>query len=175
MAPPTSLLLTVAPCDSNFNCVAGTTDAVSQWVRITAHVVYTGTTNPTGTLCILDNGSPANCGLTPAADENWFVNSLAGGTHKLSATYAGNSSYGASTSGISTLIVGSATPPPPAVVAPTITLQPVSQTVAPGQHCNILGSGYRHRSPDLSVEQERHRYSGRDVCKLHDSGNDASG
>ena len=132
VAPPTSLLLTVAPCDSNFNCVAGTTDAVSQWVRMTAHVVYTGTTNPTGTLCVLDNGSPANCGLTPAADENWFVNSLAGGTHKLSATYAGNSSYGASTSGISTLIVGSATPPPPAVVAPTITLQPLSQTVAPG-------------------------------------------
>jgi plastocyanin len=132
VAPPTSLLLTVAPCDSNFNCVAGTTDAVSQWVRMTAHVVYTGTTNPTGALCILDNGSPANCGLTPAADENWFVNSLAGGTHKLSATYAGNSSYGASTSGISTLIVGSATPPPPAVVAPAITLQPLSQTVAPG-------------------------------------------
>jgi plastocyanin len=129
--PPTSLALTVAPCDSNFNCVAGTTDAVSQWVRITAHVAYTGTTSPTGTLCVLDNGSPANCGLTPAADENWFVNSLAGGTHKLSATYAGNSSYGASTSGISTLIVGSATPP--SVVAPTITLQPVSQTVAPGK------------------------------------------
>ena len=129
--PPTSLALTVAPCDSNFNCVAGTTDAVSQWVRITAHVVYTGTTNPTGTLCVLDNGSPANCGLTPAADENWFVNTLAAGTHKLSATYAGNSSYGASTSGISTLVVGSATPP--SVVAPTITLQPVSQTVAPGK------------------------------------------
>ena len=129
--PQTSLLLTVAPCDSNFNCVAGRADAVSQWVSITAHVVYTGTTNPTGTLCVLDNGSPANCGLTPAADENWFVNSLAGGTHKLSATYAGNSSYGASTSAITTLIVGSATPPP-SVVAPTITLQPVSQTVAPG-------------------------------------------
>ena len=129
--PPTSLVLTVAPCDSNFNCVAGRADAVSQWVSITAHVVYTGTTNPTGTLCVLDNGSPSNCGLTPAADENWFVNTLAGGTHKLSATYAGNSSYGASTSAITTLIVGSATPPP-SVVAPTITLQPVSQTVAPG-------------------------------------------
>jgi plastocyanin len=130
--PPTSLLLTVAPCDSNFNCVAGTAVAVGQWVSITAHVVYTGTTNPTGTLCIMDNGSPANCGLTPAVDENWFVNGLASGTHNLSATYAGNSVYGASTSGIATLVVGSATPPPQ-VVAPTITLQPLSQTVTPGK------------------------------------------
>ncbi len=127
--PPTSLALTVAPCDSNFNCVAGTAGAVGQWVRITAHVIYTGATSPTGTLCVLDNGSPANCGLTPVADENWYVNSLAAGTNKLSATYAGNSSYGASTSAIATLVVGST----PKVVAPAITLQPVSQTVTPGQ------------------------------------------
>ena len=130
--PPTSLLLTVAPCDSNFYCVAGTADAVGQWVRITAHVGYTGTTNPTGTLCVMDNGSPANCGLTPVADENWFVNGLTGGTHKLSATYAGNSIYGGSTSATATLAVGSTTPPSP-VVAPAITLQPISQTVTPGQ------------------------------------------
>ena len=56
---PTSLLLTAAPCDSNFNCAPGSTASVGQFVRITAHVVYSGTVKPTGPLCIVDNGSPA--------------------------------------------------------------------------------------------------------------------
>jgi hypothetical protein len=126
--PPTSLLLTAAPCDSNFNCVAGSTASVSQFVRITAHVVYSSTVTPTGQLCIVDNGAPLNCGLTPVADENWFVNSLAAGTHKLSATYAGDSTNGGSTSGTVTLTVGSSASPA-SLVAPKITLQPMSQTV----------------------------------------------
>ena len=70
-------------------------------------MVYSGTVNPTGPLCIVDNGLPVNCGLTPVADENWFVNSLAAGVHKLSATYAGDAINGGSTSGTATLAVGS--------------------------------------------------------------------
>ena len=117
---PTSLLLTAAPCDSNFNCAPGSTASVGQFVRITAHVVFSGTVNPTGPLCIVDNGLPVNCGLTPVTDENWFVNSLAAGVHKLSATYAGDSINGGSTSGTATLAVGSPTSP----VAPVAPVGP---------------------------------------------------
>ena len=126
--PPTSLQLTTAPCDSNFNCVPGSAAAVGQFVKITAHVVYTGTINPTGQLCIMDNGSPVNCGLTPVTDENWFTNSLTAGTHTLTATQAGDSVYAGSKSPSTVLTVGSG-----AIAAPQITMQPANQSTTVGQ------------------------------------------
>jgi hypothetical protein len=125
---PTSLQLTTAPCDSNFNCVPGTAAAVGQFVKITAHVVYSGTINPTGQVCIVDNGSPVNCGLTPVADENWFTNGLTAGKHTLTATYAGDSVYSESKPMSAVLTVGSA-----AIVAPNITTQPANQNITVGQ------------------------------------------
>ena len=108
-AQPTSLQLTVAPCDSNFNCVPGTTATPGQVVKIAAHVAYAGVGNPTGQLCIVDNGSPVNCGLTPIKDEEWFTNSLLPGTNPLTATYAGDSVYAGSTTAVTVLSVGVST------------------------------------------------------------------
>jgi hypothetical protein len=130
---PTSLQLTVAPCDANFNCVPGTTAAAGQWVRITAHVVYQGTPNPTGQLCVLDDNSPANYGLTPVTDENWFTNGLVAGKQTFAATYAGDSVYSGSTSTSSTLSVGGAVAPVSTIVPPAITSQPANQSVTAGQ------------------------------------------
>jgi plastocyanin len=105
-AEPTSLQLTVAPCDSNFNCVPGMTATPGQVVKIAAHVAYAGVGNPTGQLCIVDNGSPVNCGLTPITDEEWFTNSLLPGKNPLTATYAGDSAYAGSTTAVTVLSVG---------------------------------------------------------------------
>ena len=103
---PTSLQLTAAPCDANFTCVLGTTAAIGQFVMITAHVVYPGTTNPTGQLCVLDSGLPINCDLRPVVDEIWFTNTLAVGIHTLTATYR-DKSTGRLTSSTDTLTVSS--------------------------------------------------------------------
>jgi Bacterial Ig-like domain (group 2)/Protein of unknown function (DUF1573) len=103
---PTSLQLTAAPCDANFSCVPGTTAAIGQFVMITAHVIYPGTTNPTGQLCVLDGGLPINCGLRPVVNEIWFTNTLAVGIHTLTATYR-DKSTGRLTSSTNTLTVSS--------------------------------------------------------------------
>ena len=125
---PTSVQLTAAPCDSNFNCVPGSSAAVGQFVKLTAHVVYSGSNNPTGQLCIADNSSSTNCGLIPVMDENWFTNSLAAGTHTLTASYWGDSVYAASKPASAVLTVGSSTSG-----APKITTQPASQSIMMGQ------------------------------------------
>src|ERR1700681_794466 len=103
----TSLQLTVAPCDANFSCAPGPTAAIGQFVMITAHVVYSGTTNPTGQLCVLDGGLPINCGLRPVVNEIWFTNTLAVGIHTLTATYR-DKSTGRLTSSTDTLTISSA-------------------------------------------------------------------
>jgi plastocyanin len=110
---PTSLQLTVAPCDSNLNCVTGSTAATGQLLKITAHVIYTGTTKPTGQLCVLDNGSTLNCNLIPAANEQWFTNSLAPGINTLVATYAGDSVYAGSTASAAVTVGTGGSPAPP--------------------------------------------------------------
>ena len=107
MTSPTSLQLTAAPCNANFTCVPGTTAAIGQFVAITAHVVYPGTTIPTGQLCVLDGGLPINCGLRPVVDEIWFTNTLAVGIHTLTATYR-DKSTGRLTSSTDTLTISSA-------------------------------------------------------------------
>jgi len=109
---PTSLQLTVAPCDSNLNCVTGATAATGQLVKITAHVVYSGSAKPTGQLCVLDNGSTLNCNLIPATNEQWFTNSLAPGINTLVATYAGDSVYAGSTASAAVTVgTGGSSPP----------------------------------------------------------------
>jgi hypothetical protein len=110
---PTSLQLTVAPCDSNLNCVTGSTAATGQLLKITAHVIYTGTAKPTGQLCVLDNGSQLNCNLTPATNEQWFTNSLPPGINTLVATYAGDSVYAGSTASAAVTVGTGGSPAPP--------------------------------------------------------------
>jgi Bacterial Ig-like domain (group 3)/IPT/TIG domain len=139
---PTSIALTVDPCDANFNCAAAASATTGQQVKITAHVVYSGTATPSGALCILVDGATANCGLTPASDESWFTPSLAAGADAITATYAGDSNYAASQSPAITLTVSAPSPdpaptpaPPPAPTpapAPTVTSTSISVTLSDG-------------------------------------------
>jgi IPT/TIG domain/Bacterial Ig-like domain (group 3)/Putative Ig domain len=108
----TSLQLTVAPCDASWNCSPASSAAAGQMVKITAHVVYSGTAKPSGALCIVDNGASVNCGLTPVSDESWYTPNLPAGKHVLSATWAGDSNYIGSSSPSVMLQVGAPTPSP---------------------------------------------------------------
>ena len=131
---PTSLQLTAATCDSNFNCAPGTA-AVGQSIRITAHVVYTGKIAPTREICILDDGSPANCGLTPVKERDLVhERNVATGAHILTATYSGDSVYAKSKSTSLTVNVGpddssTSTTPPTSSPAPPSQPSPAQLTV----------------------------------------------
>jgi hypothetical protein len=124
---PTSLQLTVAPCDSNLHCVTGSSAAQGQVVKITAHVVYSGTAKPTGQLCVLDNSSPLNCNLIPVSGEQWFTNSLPLGINTLVATYAGDSVYAGSTAfAVITVATSGSSAPPEGGRSGQLTLNPPS-------------------------------------------------
>jgi hypothetical protein len=117
----------VAPCDANFNCVSATVANSGQVVKITAHLAFAaGSAAPTGALCILAGGAPANCGLSIGSDESWFTSFTS--SQSLKATYAGDANYAASSSAAIGLTIGSAPPPPVA----SITVTPANQTCAPG-------------------------------------------
>ena len=54
--------------------------------------------------------------------------------------------------------------------SPSITAQPLSQTITAGQDSDLLGHRSRHCSAELSVAEERHRHQRRDLFELHDPG-----
>jgi hypothetical protein len=146
---PTTLVLTIAPCNASSVCTApasgasGTNAAATagQVVEITAHVAFTapGASGasmpaPTGQLCITVNGpassgNPAagNCALAPVSDESWFTPALPAGVDTIAATYAGDVNYAASSSAAATIVVTAAAPPPPAPLVITTTAIPDGQ------------------------------------------------
>ena len=76
---------------------------------------------------------------------------------------------GSVTSSAATLTVNAA------VVAPTITTQPVSQTVTRGADGDVWSGGGRDGSAELPVAEERSEHHGSDGQQLHDAGNSDDG
>ena len=129
-ATTTSIVITIAPCTVNVEppagCVRGSTAVPGQEVQLTAHVVYTGTTAPTGSLCLLENGASTWCNLTPVTNESWTTSRIPTGVVSISATYGGDSNYSPSTSTAVNITVGTAVgppppPPPPPPTGPVVT------------------------------------------------------
>ena len=128
--------LTVNQASSGTKLAASTTTpAIGANVTYTATVTpgTSGPIKPNGTVKFLDGGSPiTGCTAQPLSAggaATCTVSYAAAGSHSVTATYNGDSSFTSSTSGATTVTVSSATPPP----------TPHGKLVGPGGRLTVVG------------------------------------
>ena len=145
----------------------------------TAGFSLSGTINPAtgGSGSTLTLSGAASATATADSSGNYTVTGLANGTYTIVPSHAGYtftpSSQSMAINGAN--VTGVNFTDTSAAVGPTITTQPVNQTVTAGADGDVHGGGGRDGAARLPVAEERSEHRGSDGDELHDARNGDDG